>query len=88
MTDLDFIRKCYELGDYDLYEAQQEYNHFEMLVNTKEYVTKDEYNFIVKYDKTEKNNFSYVDNYLGDYLNLNVYSEHDHEKRGYEMEIG
>jgi hypothetical protein len=74
--------------DYDLYEAQQEYNHFEMLVNTKEYVTKDEFNFIVKYDKTEKNNFSYIDSYLGDYLNLNVYSEHDHEKRGYEMEIG
>ncbi len=76
------------MTDYDLYEAQQEYNHFEMLVNTKEYVTKDEYNFIVKYDETEKTNFSYVDSYLGDYLNLNVYSEHDHEKRGYEMEIG
>ena len=76
------------MTNYDLYEAQQEYNHFEMLVNTKEYVTKDEFNFIIKYDKTEKNNFSYVDNYLGDYLNLNVYSEHDHEKRGYEMEIG
>ena len=74
--------------NYDQYETIQEYNHFEMLVNTKEYVTKDEFNFIVKYDKTEKNNFSYVDSYLGDYLNLNVYSEHDHEKRGYEMEIG
>ena len=76
------------MTNYDQYEAIQEYNHFEMLVNTKEYVTKDEFNFIVKYDKTEKNNFSYVDSYLGDYLNLNVYSEHDHEKRGYEMEIG
>ncbi len=72
--------------DYDLYEAQQEYNHFEMLVNTKEYVTKDEFNFIVKYDKTEKVNFSFVDSYLGDYLNLNLYSEHDHEKRQYEFE--
>ena len=47
-----------------------------------------EYNFIINYDKTEKNNFSYVDSYLGDYLNFNVYSEHDHEKRQYEMEIG
>ena len=76
------------MTNYDLYEAQQEYNHFEMLVNTKEYVTKDEFNFIIAYDATEKNNFSYVDSYLGDYLNLNVYSEHDHEKRGYEIEIG
>tara|TARA_R110000803_G_scaffold94342_2_gene161982 strand:+ start:525 stop:761 length:237 start_codon:yes stop_codon:yes gene_type:complete len=78
------------MTDYYLYEAQQEYNHFEMLVNTKEYVTKDEYSFIVAYDKTEKTNFSYIGDYsqYGDYLNLNVYSEHDHEKRQYEMEIG
>ena len=54
------------MTDYDLYEAQQEYNYFEMLVNTKEYVTKDEYDFIIKYDKTEKSNFTYVDSYLGD----------------------
>jgi len=67
--------------NYDQYETIQEYNHFEMLVNTKEYVTKDEYNFIIKYDETEKANFSYVDSYLGDYLNLNVYTEYDHEKR-------
>ena len=60
-----------------------------MLVNTKEYVTKDEYNFIVAYDPTEKNNFSYIDySEKGDYLNLNVYSEHDHEKRQYEIEVG
>ena len=69
------------MTNYDQYEAIQEYNYFEMLVNTKEYVTKDEYNFIVKYDETEKTNFSYVDSYLGDYLNLNVYTEYDHEKR-------
>ena len=67
--------------NYDQYETIQEYNHFEMLVNTKEYVTKDEYNFIIKYDETEKTNFSYVDSYLGDYLNLNIYTEYDHEKR-------
>ena len=78
------------MTEQDQYDALQEYNYFEMLVNTKEYVTKDEYNFIINYDKTEKNNFSYVGDFsqLGDYLNLNVYSEHDHEKRGYEMEIG
>ena len=76
------------MTNYDQYEAIQEYNHFEMLVNTKEYVTKDEYNFIINYDKTEKNNFSYVDSYLGDYLNFNVYSEHGHDKRQLEMERG
>lgn len=76
------------MTEQDQYDALQEYNYFEMLVNTKEYVTKDEYNFIINYDKTEKNNFSYVDSYLGDYLNFNVYSEYDHEKRQLKMEQG
>ena len=71
-------------------DALQEYNYFEMLVNTKEYVTKDEYEFIIAYDPTEKNNFSYVGDYskMGDYLNFNVYSEYDHDKRQLEMERG
>jgi hypothetical protein len=77
------------MTNYDQYEAIQEFNYFEMLVNTKEYVTKNEFNFIVAYDATEKTNFFYVGVYkYGDYLNLNVYSEHDHEKRQYEMEVG
>ena len=54
------------MTEQDQYDAQQEYNYFEMLVNTKEYVTKDEYEFIIAYDPTEKNNFSYV----GDFIQL------------------
>tara|TARA_R110000803_G_scaffold124400_1_gene192170 strand:+ start:493 stop:729 length:237 start_codon:yes stop_codon:yes gene_type:complete len=78
------------MTELERYEALQEYNRFEELVNTKEYVTKDEFNFIVAYDATEKTNFQYIGSYsqYGDYLNLNVYSEYDHEKRQYEMEIG
>ena len=76
------------MTNYDQYEAIQEFNYFEMLVNTKEYVTKNEFNFIVAYDATEKTNFFYVGDKYGDYLNLNVYSEHYHEKRQYEMEVG
>ena len=76
------------MTELERYEALQEYNRFEKLVNTEEYVTEDEFNFIVKYDKTEESNFSYVNSQYGDYLNLNVYSEHGHEKRGYEIEIG
>ena len=85
---MSYEHKIKVMTEQDQYDALQEYNYFEMLVNTKEYVTKDEYNFIINYDKTEESNFTYVDSYLGDYLNFNVYSEHDHEKRGYEMEIG
>ena len=72
------------MTELEKYEFKQEYDKFQMLVNTKEYVTKEEYEFIIDYDKTEKGNFFYI----GDYLNLNVYSEHDHEKRQYEMEVG
>jgi len=84
------IKQIKVMTEQDQYDALQEYNYFEMLVNTKEYVTKDEYNFIINYDKTEKNNFSYVGDYskMGDYLNFNVYSEYDHDKRQLEMERG
>lgn len=72
----------------DLYNAQGEFNRFQELVNTKEYITKEEFKFIVAYDPTEEMNFSYIGDSNGDYLNLNIYSEHDHEKRQYEIETG
>ena len=78
------------MTELETYEFKQEYDKFQMLVNTKKYVTKEEYEFIIAYDPTEKSNFFYIGNYsqYGDYLNLNVYSEHDHEKRQFETEIG
>ena len=79
-----------DMTELEKYNDKLEYDKFQMLVNTKEYVTKEEYEFIINYDKTEKGNFFYIGDYskYGDYLNLNVYSEHDHEKRQYEIEIG
>ena len=69
------------------YEAQEKYNYFQSLVNTKLYLTKEEYNFVINYDITEKVNFYALSKYsISDYLNLNLYSEHDHEKREFEME--
>ena len=78
------------MTELEKYNDKLEYDKFQMLVNTKEYVTKEEYEFIIAYDKTEKGNFFYIGDYskYGDYLNLNVYSEYDHEKHQYEMEIG
>lgn len=76
------------MTDQERFDAEQEYNYFQMLVNTKEYLTKEEFNFVTKYDSTERVNFFYIGDYsqYGDYLNLNVYSEHDHEKRQYATE--
>ena len=42
------------MTEQDQYKALQEYNYFEMLVNTKKVVTKDEYKFIVAYDQLKK----------------------------------
>jgi penicillin V acylase-like amidase (Ntn superfamily) len=55
---MSYEHKIKVMTNQEQYDAQQEYNYFEMLVNTKEYVTKDEYEFIIAYDKTEKNNFT------------------------------
>ncbi len=69
-----------------LYIAEQDYNRFESIMNTKEYLTQEEYDFCFGYDKDIRKETTSIGS--GKYLNLNVYTEHDHEKREYEMEIG
>ena len=70
-----------------LYIAEQDYSKFEEIMNTKEYLTKEEYDFCFSYDKDIRENTTFVGLSEGNtYLNLNVYSEHDHEKREYEFE--
>ena len=71
------------------YYNLEEFNKYQNLLK-EEYLSEDEYKFVVEYDPTQKNNFHYIGSYsaYGDYLNLNIYSEHDHEKRQFEMEVG
>ena len=72
-----------------IYFAEQEFNRFEEIMNTKEILTKEEYDFCFAYDKDIREDTSYIGDFskLGDYLNLRLYSEHDHDKRQYEMEV-
>ena len=65
-----------------IYIAEQEFNRFEEIMNTKEIITKEEYDFCFSYDKDIREDMSYIGDSNGDYLNLRLYSEHDHEKRG------
>ena len=59
-------------------------------LNDLTYLTDRQYNWLMQNDVNfVESNFTYVRySQYGDYLNLQVYSEHDHEKRQYEMEIG
>jgi hypothetical protein len=59
-------------------------------LNGLTYLTDRQYNWLMENDVNfVESNFTYVGySQYGDYLNLQVYSEHDHEKRQYEMEIG
>ena len=59
-------------------------------LNDLTYLTDRQYNWLMENDVNfVESNFTYVGySQYGDYLNLQVYSEHDHAKRQYEMEIG
>lgn len=59
-------------------------------LNNLEYITDRQYSWLMENDVNfVKSNFTHVGfSQYGDYLNLQVYSEHDNEKRQYEMEIG
>jgi len=69
-------------------EAQQhtdrsDFNRFEMLMNTKEYLTAEEHAFCLAWDKEETRDvMTFIGGNNGEYLNLSLYSEHDHEKSG------
>jgi hypothetical protein len=65
----------------DQYLEQQKLERFNKIMNTQEYLTQEEYDFCFGWDKDIREQTSYIGDYskLGAYLNLNVYSEHDHE---------
>ena len=47
-------------------------------------LTKEEVDFVISWDPTEKENMFYLNE--NEFLNLNIYSEHDHEKKQFEFE--
>ena len=53
----------------------------ENIMNTKLYLTKEDYNFCFANTDDVRIDTSYIGDSNGDYLNLRLYTEHDHEKR-------
>jgi len=63
-----------------VYELEQEWLKYQELINTKEILTQEEYEFCVEWDAAEA--WKYLNNIgEGRWLNINVYAEHDHEKK-------
>ena len=71
----------------EIYSAEQEHNEYQRLINTVEILTQAEYDFCFNWDHIEtRQSTSNIGS--GRYLNLNVYSEAEHDQRQYRMEIG
>lgn len=60
------------------------------VISKQRYLTKAEYEFCVSVDAKFVSDAFFIGDYsiYGDYLNLRAYSEHDHDKRQYEIETG
>lgn len=71
----------------EIYDAEQEYKQYQEIMNTKEYLTQEEYDFCFNWDH-EETRISTSKLSEGRYLNLNVYSEHEHEEHQLRMEMG
>ena len=75
------------MTDSKVYTENENFNRFETLINTKEILTTEEKNFCENWDSEESNR---VLNFLGEnqWLNINVYSEHEHDEFQLKMEQG
>lgn len=79
------------------YQLEQEWSRYQELINTKEILTQEEYEFCVSWDAEEAKKFlnnigpAWKDggfNGENRWLNINVYSEHEHHERQFRMERG
>lgn len=67
-----------------IYDEMQKNERFEQLVNTKEVLTKEEVDFIISWSPDEHENMFYLNE--NEFLNLNIYSEHDHDLKEFQIE--
>jgi hypothetical protein len=75
------------MTEQDIYNAKQEYKQYQEIMNTKNYLTQEEYDFCFYWDHQETCALIFKLS-EGKYLNLNVYSEVDHDDKQYRMECG
>jgi len=72
----------------DTYNATQDHNEYQRLINTVEVLTQEEYEFCKAWDAEETKQYLFHNTWNNTWLNLNVYSEVEHHDRQYRMECG
>lgn len=84
------LGKIVEDFDYQFqqYQEEQEYKKYQELMNTKEVLTREEYEFCKAWNAEEAKENLFHNSWNDTFLNLNVYSEVDHHERQYRMELG
>jgi len=71
----------------EIYQAEQELARYNAIMSHKEILTQEEYDFCKLWDAEEA--WKYLNDIgNGRYLNINVYSEHEHEEFQLRMEQG
>lgn len=71
----------------EIYLAEFDHYRYNMIMDTKEILTQEEYEFCKEWDAEEAQ--QYLNNIgEGRWLNINVYSEHKHEEFQLRMEQG
>jgi len=71
----------------EIYRAEQDYKEYQRLINTVEILTQAEYELCKEWDA--EGTWKYLNDIgEGRWLNINVYSEAEHDERQYRMERG
>jgi hypothetical protein len=73
---------------FQQYQDEQEYRKYQELMNTKEILTQEEYEFCKSWDPEEAKEKLFHNFWNNTYLNLNLYSEVEHHERQFQMELG
>jgi hypothetical protein len=75
------------ISQEEIYQAEQELVRYNAIMSHKEILTQEEYDFCKSWDAAEA--WKYLNDIgNGRYLNINVYSEHEHEEFQLRMEQG
>ena len=78
------------MSSFEIYTENEKFKRFENLINHKEILNRDEYDFCMKWDPETTTKYLFKREYTKEeeWLNLNVYSEYEHHEYVQRVERG